>query len=172
MVTRIAVALLAAFSLTCSLDPVHDEASADLGPETPGVPPGPMHRPGQPCLVCHGPSGTSPTMSVGGTVFAAADSTAPLAGAIVELSDTFGRTFRTSTNAAGNFYVDASAWAPIYPMYVTVAFGGVSNAMSTQVGRNGSCAGCHVDPASRESAGHVSLVPTAALLPASDGGSP
>ena len=172
MVTRIAIGLLAACSVTCSLDPVHDEASADLGPEASGVAPGPMHRPGQPCLVCHGASGTAPAMSVGGTIFAAADSTVPLPGATVYLSDTFGRTFRTSTNAAGNFYVEASAWAPIFPMYVTVAFGGVSNAMSTQVGRDGSCAACHVDPASRESAGHVFLVPTAALLPARDGGTP
>jgi hypothetical protein len=172
MVRWIAIALFAACSLACSLDPVHAQAAADLGPEAPGVPPGPTHRPGQPCLVCHGPSGATPAMSVGGTVFATADATASLAGATVSLSDTFGRTFQTSTNAAGNFYVEASAWEPIYPMYATVAFGGVSNAMSTQVGRDGSCAACHVDPASRESAGHVFLVPTASLLPAIDGGTP
>jgi hypothetical protein len=97
---------------------------------------------------------------------------APLAGATILLSDTFGRTFQTTTNAAGNFYVAANDWQPIYPMYATVAFGGVRAAMSTQVGRDGSCASCHVDPASRISAGHVYLVPTAALLPASDGGDP
>jgi hypothetical protein len=172
MVTRFGLALVAAGTLTCSLDPVHDDAVADLGPETPGVEPGPLHRPGQPCLDCHGSSGVKPAMSVAGTVFAAADGTAPLAGAAVMLSDTFGRTFQTTTNAAGNFYVEPSSWAPIYPMYVTVAFGGVRNAMSTQVGRDGSCAACHVDPASRVSAGHVYLVQTASLLPAIDGGTP
>lgn len=173
MVARAAALIaIASGTLTCSLDPVHEEAVADLGPEAAGIPPGPLHRAGEPCLVCHGPGGAAPTLSVGGTLYAAEDGLASLPGATVLLSDTFGRTFQTTTNAAGNFYVAAAAFAPIYPMYATVTYAGVRAAMSTQVGRDGSCAACHVDPASRVSAGHVYLVPTASLLPAADGGTP
>ena len=50
---RIASVALAALATTCTLDPVQSEAVADLGGEAPGVAPGPLHRPGQPCLVCH-----------------------------------------------------------------------------------------------------------------------
>ena len=53
-------------------NPVHDNEVAALGPEDPSVPPGPDHRPGQPCLVCHGGSGpASAQFAVGGTVYAA-----------------------------------------------------------------------------------------------------
>ena len=40
-------------------DPVHDARVAALGDERPGVPAGPNHRPGQPCLACHGGDGPS-----------------------------------------------------------------------------------------------------------------
>src|ERR1700683_3328645 len=40
-------------ALMVGCNPVLDDAIADLGPEKPGVHPGPLHRPGQPCLLCH-----------------------------------------------------------------------------------------------------------------------
>src|SRR5207249_3431097 len=52
--------LLAALggAIACG-DPVHDDAVAALGPEAPGVRPGPTPRPGQPGLTCHyDPPGT------------------------------------------------------------------------------------------------------------------
>jgi hypothetical protein len=50
-------------------DPVHDDAVTALGGEDPNVPIGALHRPGQPCLVCHGGSGPAAlAFSVGGTV--------------------------------------------------------------------------------------------------------
>jgi hypothetical protein len=163
------VLALASFA-TCSLDPTHDEAIADLGPEAPGVPPGPLHRPGQPCLVCHDGSTASPAMSVGGTVTAVLGSSSPLGGAAVELTAENGSTWTATTNAAGNFFVEASAWAPVYPLRAAVAFGGLTSTMSTLIGRDGSCAACHVDPPSRISAGVVFLAPSQALLP--EGGMP
>ena len=55
----------------CFVDPVHDEQVAALGPEPAGESPGPLHRPGQPCLVCHGGLGPAhQSFSVAGTVFA------------------------------------------------------------------------------------------------------
>src|SRR5450432_160855 len=58
-------AMLAGTVLVCALvgcgDPVHDTAVSALGPEAPGVPKGPLHRPGQPCVLCHGPQGSATT---------------------------------------------------------------------------------------------------------------
>ena len=49
--------LLMAASLSCAADPVRERQIATLGGETPGVPHGPLHRPGQPCGLCHGADG-------------------------------------------------------------------------------------------------------------------
>lgn len=49
-------------------NPSFDVQIEQLPPDTVG--PGPNHRPGQPCLLCHGPyKGASPQMSLAGTVF-------------------------------------------------------------------------------------------------------
>lgn len=170
MVRPIVILILASLATTCTLDPVQSEAIADLGGEAPGVPPGPLHRPGQPCLVCHDGSTAQPAMSVGGTVYAVLGSEAPLAGATVELTAENGSTSTATTNGAGNFYVEESAWQPVYPLRVAVAYGGLTSTMSTIIGRDGSCGSCHVDPPSRISAGRVYLAPSPALLP--DAGAP
>jgi hypothetical protein len=164
------VALLASIAAGCSLDPVNDEARADLGPETPGVARGPLHRPGQPCLACHDGSTAHPAMTVAGTVNAVLGSAAPLAGVSVALTDVTGMTVTAMTNAAGNFYLEPATWRPTFPLHVAISFGGYSSTMSTIIGRDGSCATCHTDPASRISAGPVFLAPVPALLP--DGGAP
>ncbi len=170
MVRPILLAALAGLATTCALDPVRDDAIADLGPEAPGVPPGPLHRAGQPCLVCHDGSTATPAMSVGGTIYGVLGATAPLSGAAVELTAEDGATFTATTNAAGNFFVEEATWQPVYPLRAAVAFGDLTSTMSTLIGRDGSCATCHVNPPSRISAGLVYLAPSAALLP--EGGSP
>ena len=163
--------VLLVFALgTCSLDPVHDEAVSDLGGEAPGVPQGPLHRPGQPCLTCHDGTTAHPAMSVGGTIYGVLGESAPLANAAVTLTDVNGATFTSTTNSAGNFYVEPSSFNPTYPLHVAVRLGPLIATMSSLVGRDGSCAGCHADPASRISAGPVYLAAAAALLP--DAGAP
>jgi hypothetical protein len=164
MVNVLRQGVVALTLVACSLDPVQDEAASDLGPEVPGVPQGPLHRPDQPCLVCH-----ADTMSAGGTVHAALDDTAPLANVIVTLTDSTGSATTVTTNTAGNFFVERSAWQPVFPVHTKIAFETKSAAMNSEIGRDGSCATCHVAPASRISAGLVYLVPSASLLP--DGGS-
>ena len=154
----------------CSLDPVRDEAVRDLGPEAPGVHPGPGHRAGQPCLVCHDGARATPALSVAGTVYGALDSSTPLAGVGVTLTDAAGGIQIASTNAAGNFYLESSRWQPTFPLRVVIHYADITAPMSTLVGRDGSCAGCHTDPATRISPGRVFVVPLASLLP--DGGSP
>jgi len=162
--------MLASLAMACSLDPVHDEAVADLGPEVAGIAEGPLHRAGQPCLVCHDGSTAQPAMSVAGTVNAVLGSSTPLAGASVSLTDITSSMFVAKTNAAGNFYVEPGAFRPVFPLHVEISFGGYTSIMTTIVGRNGSCAACHVDPPSRISVGAVYLAPVAALVP--DGGVP
>jgi len=146
----------------CSFNPVHDEAITDLGPEEAGVPQGPLHRPDEPCLVCHA------EMSVAGTIHAAPDAPAPLANVVVTLTDARGSQTTSTTNAAGNFFVDKSTWNPAFPVHASIALGNINAIMNTEIGRDGSCASCHVAPATRISAGLVFLAPAAALLP--DGG--
>jgi hypothetical protein len=156
--------------LSCSLDPTHDEAKSDLGDEAPGVNPGPDHRPGQPCLVCHDGT-TASQWSVAGTITGVLGSTAPLSGATVNLTDATLSTFSVTSNEVGNFYVEPSRWQPVYPVNVNVTYGSITATMTTIIGRDGSCAGCHANPASRISAGPVYVAATAAQI-SSAGGSP
>jgi hypothetical protein len=138
-------------------DPVHDDAVAALGGETPGVPPGPLHRPGQPCLLCHdGASGDPSAFSMAGTVFAGGNDLVPSVGATVSLVDANGTKATALTNAAGNFFLTPDAFAPRYPVHVTsITQGSASVTMHSHIGGNGSCAGCHADPAGPDSPGHV-----------------
>ena len=159
----------------CFVDPVHDNEVSALGGEQQGVPPGPTHRPGQPCLVCHGGSGPANVQfSAGGTIFESQTGApaVPLPGATITLVDT-NRSFGTgTTNAVGNFYVLQSDWAPTFPVHVdAVAYAGVSTPMLTHIGRDASCATCHYDPAGPETPGHVFLVNDPSDFPAADGGS-
>lgn len=143
-------------------DATHDMQVGMLGGEDPSVPKGPLHRPGQPCLVCHGGLGpASAQFSVGGTVYLYQSSTqTPASGATVTIEDVNGSVGAATTNAAGNFYLTAGQWQPTYPTLPRlIALGSMQNAMTTHIGREGSCAKCHSDPASPISAGHVYIVP-------------
>ncbi|MDB4935552.1 MAG: hypothetical protein JWP87_2524 [Labilithrix sp.] len=169
-----AIASALAFAWSCS-DPVHDAQVDALGPEAPGVPRGPNHRPGRPCLTCHGGQGPSDVeLSVAGTIYqTAAPDSPPLEGATVTIFDATQdadggapRTFRT--NAAGNFYARRAEWSPVYPLHdISISAPGVDTPtlMHTTVGRDGSCATCHFDPRGQGSHGHVYLVLEPADLP-------
>lgn len=131
-------------SIAACADATHDEQVKALGGEAAGVAPGPEHRPGQPCLVCHGGEGpASSSFSVAGTVYALFKETAPAVGATVQIEDINGAVFLSPTNAAGNFYVSTSQWQPTYPIQMQVSLMAASNQMLTHVGREGSCAACH-----------------------------
>jgi len=151
-------------------DPVHDDEVAALGPEAPGVPPGPTHRPGQPCLTCHGGSGPAGTQfSIGGTVYTtqrlplpdggAPPASPPLDNATVTLTDSTNSTYSTTTNSAGNFFIPLTDWAPVFPIGGAEGDAGFATKhetqitaapetvyMVTQIGRDGSCADCHSYP--------------------------
>lgn len=149
-------------AVACDKDPVHDDEVAALGPEDPSVPPGPFHRPSQPCLVCHGGSGPASTQfAVGGTVFLSqfgADVASN--GATVSVSDANATHASATTNSVGNFWVLESQWAPTFPVHVdSVTFDQTSVSMYTHIGRDGSCASCHYDPPGGAAVGHIYLVP-------------
>jgi hypothetical protein len=158
-----AILSFAAFAALACGDPAHDQAVAALGGEKGS--PGPTHRPGQPCGICHGGSGPgNEQFAVGGTVYAIKGQGDPLVNAVVYISDANGDQKSATTNSAGNFYIPSSRWAPKYPLSNIVVVCGpltsqspytcggsngptdtnaISASMHTSIGREGSCAGCH-----------------------------
>lgn len=152
--------------VACS-DPVHDREVEALGPEKAGVHPGPLHRPGQPCLTCHGGQGpASFEISFGGTVYARLGDDAPAAGAAVRLLDAKNRTFDIAANCVGNFWVPKT-FAATFPVTGAITAGGFSRVMTTQMHRQGSCAACHSSPPNAATPGHLWVLPEGMELPAS-----
>jgi hypothetical protein len=158
------VLLCATFAASCG-DPVHDGEVDALGPEKGD--PGPEHRPGQPCLVCHGGSGPASThFSIGGTAYQVQGAHVPLVGAQVSMVDANGVSHTLKTNSAGNFYASADNWQPANPIHgVTITYQGVVAQMATNIGRDGSCADCHFDPAGPTTHGSIYLVEDPSDLP-------
>ena len=143
---RLILAGAALAALFACSDPVHDAEVAALGPEDPATPPGPLHRPDQPCLVCHGDLGPARTrFAVGGTIHQS-DLTTPASGATVTLNDAAQNQVQATTNDAGNFYVLYTDWQPVFPITPITVVGNDPNnpaTMVTHIGRDGSCGSCH-----------------------------
>lgn len=147
--------LLGLLAAACS-DPIRTRAMDELGGEAPGVPAGPLHRPGQPCLVCHGEDGPSESrFSFAGTIYARPSTAEPLAGARVRFIDSSGAQYAVSSNCAGNFYVGDTNFRPVWPVWMKVEFGDLTQEMVTPSFREGSCGACHQDPATPTSVGHL-----------------
>jgi hypothetical protein len=154
-------------------DPVRDDAVSALGGETPGVENGPLHRPGQPCLLCHdGALGNPSRFTIAGTVFQTPMDRVAVIGATVAVVDAHGKTINLTTNSAGNFYIKPEQYEPAFPLQVSVqAAGGTPVPMHTiiagngTVAPNGACASCHFDPPGPDSPGHV-------YVTLDDGGTP
>jgi hypothetical protein len=138
---------LASFSMSCT-DPVRDRAIERLGEERDGIPQGPEHRPGQPCVLCHsegGPASDKP-FAIAGTIFAndKPDSVGA-AGVRVFFIDASSATRTYVTNSVGNFYIPEGEWSDLTYPFKT----GIRNDndapinMSTTVNREGSCNFCH-----------------------------
>jgi hypothetical protein len=164
-----------AFALACLLaagcaNPVHDDEVEALGPEDPNVPRGPLHRPGQPCLTCHGGQGPGGAQfSLGGTVYETRGSTVPAVGALVQVEDIGGNYWTVPTNEVGNFFVTTDEFVPQYPIKLNVFSADltITQNMQTYSARQGSCAACHALPLGPTSPGPVYLQTTLA-----DGGTP
>jgi hypothetical protein len=152
-----ALVTLAALAATGCVDTVHDEAVDKLGGETPGIPTGPLHRRGQPCLTCHGGQGPGDSeFSVAGTVYLLQHQEDVAPGVSVILEGIDGNAVLIGTNEAGNFFINAADWKPHYPMTTKIVYAGkVTRPMNTVINRSGSCADCHAEPPGTNSAGRV-----------------
>jgi hypothetical protein len=150
-------------------DPVQDSSVAALGPEAPGVPKGPLHRPGQPCVLCHSDQGGASPFLLAGTVYVSASSLTPIDGVQVNVVDSLEHKFVTTTNCAGNFMVLPQDYMSDAPLWVSLQRDAVVRVMNTPIYREGSCAGCHADPQGPASVGHVYLIddPTVEKAPVS-----
>lgn len=156
----VAVLFMATVSASC-VDPVHSDDVAALGGEVSGVREGPTHRPGQPCLVCHGSKGPgSPEFEIAGTIYETPGDSAPVEGVELIITDATGKQIpMAASNRAGNFYLEKDRQTVYYPLTVVLSSplinpGGSSHTkeMVTPIGRNGGCAFCHVhniDPADK-----------------------
>jgi hypothetical protein len=147
--------------VACS-DPVKGAQRSALGPEDPSVPKGEMHRPGQPCFVCHD------DFAAAGTVYQE-DLVTPFEGATVTLTDAVGSQTTATTNSAGNFIIRKSDWKPTFPIgtytdgngntvYGVVVVGSDPNnpaQMITQIGRDLGCNSCHTADRTASSPGPV-----------------
>ena len=153
--------LFVALGLIACESPVHDAQVDALGPEAPGVSPGPTHRPGQPCTVCHGGKGPgSPQFDMAGTVFARADDREGVAGATVWLTEKSGKGVGLFTNEVGNFYTVEGELGLEFPLWTSVEYDGATVEMRTPIFRARACAECHSDPIGQSSVGHVYFYPT------------
>ncbi|MFO0552169.1 MAG: hypothetical protein U0271_27530 [Polyangiaceae bacterium] len=154
------VAALGACALTMlsvygCFNPVADEQIEALGGELANVPPSEYHRPGQPCVVCHGVyGGESPSMVLGGTVFADQRSFLPVEGAEVVIYDSVGDVYTMTSNCIGNFWLERGDKIPQFPLAAEIRcptydangnpLEGVKvRSMNSWISRDGSCATCH-----------------------------
>ena len=112
------LSVVTACVLFACADPVYDDAIAKLGGEAAGVRPGPLHRPGQPCVLCHSSRGGQSEFSLAGTVYVDAASPTPIEDVNVRVVDSQNRKFVAQTNCAGNFFVTPKQFAPDFPIWI------------------------------------------------------
>ncbi len=143
---RVLWLLLALSALSCR-DPVHDDRVDALGGERPGEEPGPWHRRGQPCTVCHGGKGPGhPTFDLAGTVFATPDDPNGLSGVKIHIVDSAGKRQALFSNEVGNFWWNEGELQATFPIWVSVEYCGHITDMLTPIFREPACATCHTSP--------------------------
>ncbi len=160
--TRILLWLSISALAACN-DPVRNTAIDELGAEAKGVPAGPLHRPGQPCLACHGGEGPADSeFAFAGTLYQRPSDDRPLHDARVHVIDSLGAEYTVVSNCAGNFWAGAENYRPVWPAWVKVEYQGDAVEMTSAIFRDGSCGACHGDRATPNDAGHVYFADSAA----------
>jgi hypothetical protein len=149
--------LLTTFMLAACADPVLDEKIAALGPESPEGP-GPNHRPGQPCVICHNPAGSAKShFAFAGTIYRDKGGKVPLGDVEVILTDARGSKFVGKSNCSGNVYFPIARTTAAFPVWVSMKKGAHTVNMESAIFREPDCAVCHSEPESPASAGAVFL---------------
>ena len=133
---------------------------------------GPLMRPGEDCLRCHGGSagGTgglpveqATPWSFAGTVYPAVDASAGagIEGASIQVTDAAGATLAVHSNLAGNFY---SAERVAFPLRVCVSRSGAVQCMLTPA-PHGACNFCHALPPVAGTLGRIAPVAQIGICP-------
>ena len=146
-------AIVLALLVASCTDPVRDRQIEALGDEASGVDPGPDHRPGQPCVLCHsagGPASKQPFV-VAGTLYATSAPGSPGAGGY-ELRFVDGNNGSPTpgvvvlSSASGNFFVREDDWKDmVFPFKVAIFKDGkYVTKMTSPVSREPSCNACHM----------------------------
>jgi hypothetical protein len=156
------LAVMSAVSVgsSCALDPVHDANVKALGGEEDGIPAGEFHRPGQPCLVCHGAQGPADQkFLIAGTVMYGPVKNQPVPFAEVRIRDATKAVQCFPTNCRGNFFVTPDRYSQglLFPLQVSIKKNDIQRVMNSYIGREGSCGFCHKSPPFFDSPGQVSL---------------
>ncbi len=133
------------------------------------------HRPGQPCLLCHGPdhfpqAPGEKIFLLAGTVYGFVDDADKdgLKNVDVEITDATMRTVTVTTNGAGNFIVSEGepkhkkGWLRIsgtleFPLQVAISRDGDERVMRTMIAQEGSCSRCHGPKPDIDSVGRIFL---------------
>lgn len=151
-------AALASIGSSCNLDPVHRAGVNGLGPENADLyePNSEFHRPGEPCALCHSDKGPAESQFVlAGTIFWGPDNyNDRVDNAYVRILDANKRKKCFVTNCNGNFFVRKEDFSNItFPLLVSVERTVEPNKnestlvirrMSSHIGREASCAVCHI----------------------------
>ena len=87
----------------------------------------------------------------------------------MDFLDSEGNTYTTATNCAGNFFVEASAFKPVWPIWVDLRYEGIEVEMSSAIFREGSCAACHAAKASPSKVSRVYFSPDPSIPFPEDG---
>lgn len=153
---RLSFVLALALSAGGCIGATPEDRARDALPDD-GREEGPLHRPGQPCLLCHSPAGgEGPYFSIAGTVYDT-DGVTGRGNVRVSLTDVTGRVWELLTNEAGNFMIEEREWVPVFPVNVDISDGTNQIGMRSPISREGSCAHCHGPTLSRTSVGPVEV---------------
>lgn len=158
-VSLVALGILGVGSFGC-VDPLKEDAITQLGDEAAGVAVGPLHRAGQPCLVCHNGIDSTP-FTLAGTIYLETDAAQPAASALVEMANGLGAKFSIATNCAGNFFVRPGDFEAAWPVWVRIKHNGWEQIMESPINEDGSCASCHTPEIGPASPGPVYVLPFA-----------
>ncbi len=155
---------LALAGASCT-DPVRDHSIQLLGTEVGGGP-GPEHRPGQPCVLCHSDGGPASAKKfvIGGTIFETSEAKSKGAADVrVLFIDAASSQRETQTNSVGNFFVREEEWPDLtFPFRVGLVANKKVIPMTTTVNREGSCNECHM-PSAASSLAFASQDPRASV---------
>lgn len=109
---------------------------------------GPLMRPGEDCMACHGGDGTAlpgehlrhaKAWTAAGTVFDPADTANGIEDAQVQITDANGFSFALRTNLAGNFYTRETIRLPLQ---ACLTRNGATRCQQSPV-TSGACNSCH-----------------------------